>query len=264
MTALIIELFVRLRAVKVAPPDVVQQLRSLFQSQNYQEAWRLCQAQRSFLTNVLAPALERLGRGREIVERVLMDHGVKEASALKTRVLYLSVVAVIAPMLGLLGTVQGMIMAFEVISLGGLGDPGKLAHSIGVALITTFAGLVVGIPSMFFYYFFRNQLAKITTIVEDTINELFEDVPYGELQGVKIGAALEEELKGVAAPVVTPQPAAPVRASVSTGATATAPAVVMENPKGASADMASCPKCQSLILAGSKVCPNCKAELDWV
>jgi len=73
---------------------------------------------------------------------------------------YLSIIGGTAPMLGLLGTVSGMIKAFSVISQGGMGDPGKLAGSIGEALITTATGLVIAIPAMMAYFVFKNNFIK--------------------------------------------------------------------------------------------------------
>lgn len=274
LSALVFELFWQLRPSNVAPAAVVAQLQQLFAAQNYQEAWRLCRMQPSFLTNVLMPTLERFGRGSELTERVLMDHGMKEASRLRTRVLYISVVAVISPMLGLMGTVLGMIGAFDKIARHGLGDPTVLSKDIGEALITTFFGLFVGIPAMFFFYFFRNYLSKVTTNVEDIINRLLEDVPFNELQGVKIGPALEQELQGAAAPAFT-RPAAPVMTQAlrpPTGvASVGAPVMTTVLPPPAPAapakpggvSMVNCPNCRALILQNSRVCPNCRAELEW-
>ncbi len=71
---------------------------------------------------------------------------------------YLNVIATIAPMVGLLGTVSGMIGAFQTIALGGMGKPELLAGDIGEALITTATGLVIGIPAMVFYFVLRNRL----------------------------------------------------------------------------------------------------------
>jgi biopolymer transport protein ExbB len=166
-----------------------------------------------------------------------------------------------------------MIGAFDKIAQRGLGDPTLLSKDIGEALITTFAGLAVGIPAMFFFYFFRNYLSKVTTSVEDIINRLLEDVPFSELQGVKIGPALEEELQGAAAPPFTrpavpvgPQPTRPAVgvATVGSPLTAVMPAGASAAPsKPVGVSMVNCPNCRALILPNSRVCPNCRAELEW-
>ena len=73
---------------------------------------------------------------------------------------YLSIIGGTAPMLGLLGTVSGMIKSFSIISQGGMGDPSKLAGSIGEALVTTATGLVIAIPAMIAYFVFKNNFIK--------------------------------------------------------------------------------------------------------
>jgi biopolymer transport protein ExbB len=73
---------------------------------------------------------------------------------------YLSIIGAVAPMLGLLGTVSGMIKAFQHISRGGMGKPEVLAADIGEALVTTATGLIVAIPAMLFYFYFKNNFMK--------------------------------------------------------------------------------------------------------
>lgn len=87
---------------------------------------------------------------------------------------YLNVIATVAPMVGLLGTVSGMISAFQTIAAGGMGKPELLAGDIGEALITTATGLTIGIPAMVGYFFLRNRL--------DTQLELLEKWLDGHLQ----------------------------------------------------------------------------------
>ena len=83
---------------------------------------------------------------------------------------YLSIIGGTAPMLGLLGTVSGMIKAFSVMSQGGMGDPSKLAGSIGEALITTATGLVIAIPAMIFYFIFKNNFLKTMSTMSRKIS----------------------------------------------------------------------------------------------
>ena len=89
---------------------------------------------------------------------------------------YLNVVAAIAPMIGLLGTVSGMISAFQTISLGGMGRPELLAGDIGEALITTATGLVIGIPAMIFFFILRNRLNNQMLTTTQAISDLIDDI----------------------------------------------------------------------------------------
>src|SRR6185295_9382488 len=119
---------------------------------------------------------------------------------------YLSTIGVISPMVGLLGTVTGMIKAFQTLGAGGIGDPSKLAAAIGEVLVATASGLSIAIPAFFLYYFFRNRLQLVIVLAEDIINQLMVDIRYEELQGINIGEGLEAELATGAAAAAQKQP----------------------------------------------------------
>ena len=195
--------------------------------------------------------IQRVGRGKEVVFDILADHALKEAMGWRARCSYLSMIGVIAPMFGLMGTVVGMIHAFAALAGGGIiADPTKLAGAISEALVNTAAGLFVAVPGFMGFYFFRNKTQEVIVAVEDIINGLLEDVPYEQLQGIKIGPQLEAELAGGAAPA----------------AGAAAPAAAGEMPKAAPAEGAvivPCPSCNAQIPQGIPNCPNCKSHLEW-
>lgn len=117
------------------------------------------------------------------LETTLVETMEYEENQLSQWVNYLNVVAAIAPMVGLLGTVSGMIGAFQTIGSGGMGNPELLAGSIGEALITTAAGLVIGIPAMVLYFVLRNRLAsrvietmRMATLLVDQISGEVRDM----------------------------------------------------------------------------------------
>ena len=126
----------------------------------------------SVLTRCITVALTKArpdwpDSNKEKMETLLFDSLEAEDSAISAWINYLNVVAAIAPMIGLLGTVSGMIGAFQTIGIEGMGDPSKLAGDIGQALITTATGLCIGIPAMVFYFFFKNRLtARMTATVQ--------------------------------------------------------------------------------------------------
>jgi biopolymer transport protein ExbB len=248
---LILECAFRLRVPKAAPKPIVDQLQKAIADGNYQEAWRVCDKNPCFITNVLKPAIQRVGRGKQVVFDILADHALKEAMGWRARCSYLSMIGVIAPMFGLMGTVVGMIHAFAALAGGGIiADPTKLAGAISEALVNTAAGLFVAVPGFMGFYFFRNKTQDVIVSVEDIINVLLEDVPYEQLQGIKIGPQLEAELAGGAAPA----------------AGASAPAASGEMPKAAPAESAvivPCPSCNAQIPQGIPNCPNCKSHLEW-
>ena len=111
----------------------------------------------------------------------------KENSRIQTFVSYLSVIGVCTPMIGLLGTVTGMISAFAVLGSSGIGDPGGLSEAIGEVLVATASGLVIAIPAFTAYYWLRNRGTKVLHDLHDTIGHLLRKMPYDKLAGAYIG-----------------------------------------------------------------------------
>ncbi|MEM7602683.1 MAG: MotA/TolQ/ExbB proton channel family protein, partial [Verrucomicrobiota bacterium] len=112
---------------------------------------------------------ETLGRSK--VEDAVADFTIRENARYMTWVGYFSVIAQAAPMIGLFGTVAGMILAFDTMGLSGGADPNELAGNISLALMTTAGGLVVAIPSIFCFYIFKNRLNKLVGDAQETITE---------------------------------------------------------------------------------------------
>lgn len=113
---------------------------------------------KTLLGRALAPAIPKLSNSHEKSENLFVENLEAEENSVSQWVTYLNVVASVAPMIGLLGTVSGMISAFQTIGRGGMGRPELLAGDIGEALITTATGLVIGIPAMIAYFVLKNRL----------------------------------------------------------------------------------------------------------
>jgi biopolymer transport protein ExbB len=111
----------------------------------------------------------------------------KENSSMQTYISYLSVIGVCAPMIGLLGTVTGMIKAFQKLGAAGIGDPSGLSAAIGEVLVATASGLIIAIPAFGAFYFLRNRAAASLHHIQDIINSLFRKMPYESLHGVHLG-----------------------------------------------------------------------------
>lgn len=122
------------------------------------------------LPNIDATRPEDLGRDK--VEDAIADFAVNENRRNMTWVNYISLVAQAAPMLGLLGTVIGMVGAFSTLATQGAGDPSALAGDISVALLTTMWGLITAIPSLIAYFFFKNRLNNLTAEAHQSVEEL--------------------------------------------------------------------------------------------
>jgi len=160
----------QLSAKKMAPKGLVDTLTLTLQKRDVGTAYQNCLANPCSVTRVLAAALLKVNFERDQANKVSMEEAAAEAlDAEETRwtlwVNYLNVFATLAPMLGLFGTVTGMITAFNQLKAG-QSEPADLAGGIGEAMITTAGGLIVGIPAMFFYFFFRNRLMGLTAEIQ--------------------------------------------------------------------------------------------------
>jgi len=173
--ALIIEHFVNIKRDKIVPPQLVDEIEGMFENEEYQEALELCEAEPNFLTNILAAGLPKINAGFETMKAAMDEAAEEEAIKLQQKISYLSLIGNIAPMLGLFGTVYGMISAFQMIArLGAAVTPSDLADGISIALVTTFLGLLVAIPTMIFYFYFRNKVVRVTLEIGAIADELVE------------------------------------------------------------------------------------------
>jgi len=142
-----------------------------------------CRKKPSMFTNTFGAGLERCIKGN--VNFVKVHEAVEEASIEQTTLLmkpidYLSIIGATSPMLGLLGTVMGMIKAFQTMGSQGMGKPEVLAGNIGEALITTATGLIIAIPAMAFYFYFKKRFDKTLATLGRTLGSLFDALETGE------------------------------------------------------------------------------------
>ncbi len=147
---------------RFVPAGLIAQLNPLMAQRDVATAFQVCRSNPGPLTNTLAAALIKANFERDLYNKPAMEQAagetvIHEETRYMLWINYLNVFATIAPMLGLLGTVVGMIEAFNSLAAG-MSEPEDLANGIGVAMITTAGGLIVGIPSMFHFFFFRNNL----------------------------------------------------------------------------------------------------------
>lgn len=172
--ALIIEHFVSVQREKMAPEGLIMELQECLNEGQEQEALDMCEAEPGFFTNVMAAALPKKDHGYDSMEQAAHDIAQEEAIKLHAKISWLNLLAAIAPMLGLLGTVWGMVGAFGVIEKETAPDPSKFAGHISLALITTVLGLIVAIPMMVGYFYFRNKVTRIVleigAITEDLLD----------------------------------------------------------------------------------------------
>ena len=164
MTAayLVFEQMMTLRRSELIPDGLGDNVRQLLVMGRIEEADQGCRGQPSFLSFVLLNGLAEVEGGWAAVEKAVEDATAEQAARLFRRIEYLSVIGNIAPMVGLLGTVTGMILAFEqVASTQGSAGAGELAKGIYQALVTTVGGLIVAIPSLGAFAIFRNRVDQL-------------------------------------------------------------------------------------------------------
>lgn len=136
----------------------------------------------SSLGRVLAAALTNRHRSRDLIKEAVEDTGRHVVHELERFLNTLGTIAGIAPLLGLLGTVIGMIKVFSAIMIHGVGNANELAGGISEALITTAAGLTVAIPSYFFYRYFRGMVAEYVVSMEEQAINLIEAIERGNIE----------------------------------------------------------------------------------
>jgi biopolymer transport protein ExbB len=173
--ALIIEAFVNLRREKLIPTHVVQELEQLFEQEQYDQAIALCDAEDCFFARIMGAGLAKLGGSYEKVVQAMQEKAEVEVTKINQRIGHLALIGTIGPMFGLLGTVTGMIMAFNVIAAkAGTANPADLAYGISQALINTLIGLIVAIPVLTAYTLFKNKVATIVQEAGMLTGELLE------------------------------------------------------------------------------------------
>ena len=162
MVALVVMNFLQVRRDNLLPPAFIESFEQKLAQKDYQGAYETAKADDSFVARVLAAGLSKLNRGYDEAIEGMQEVGEDENMALEHRLSYLALIGTIAPMLGLTGTVQGMIMSFRVIATSTQQPkPSELADGISTALFTTIEGLAVAIPAVVFYSVLRNRVARL-------------------------------------------------------------------------------------------------------
>ncbi len=189
--ALTIYGFLFVREDKMVQLGLVPTIQEQISHLDFRGVSSTCVGSPGVMTNIVNAGMMRLADGLtevESVEKAMEEAAVEENVSGLRPINYLSIIASISPMFGLLGTVSGMIKAFNKIGLGAMGDPEKLAADIGEAMITTAFGLMVGIPAMIFYFSLKSRflanMAKIGRITGNLTHHLaaiLHKVETGEL-----------------------------------------------------------------------------------
>ncbi len=177
--AIVIERFWSLQRSKILPSELLLQVRKLYLENKMDEATLRKLRISSPLGCVLAAGLANKGHDRRVTKDCMEEAGRKVAHDLERFLNALGTIAAVGPLLGLLGTVFGMIEIFSSLMKHGAGDPAALAGGISVALITTAAGLTVAIPSLIFHRYFERLVDEYLVSMEDEALKLI-DILHGD------------------------------------------------------------------------------------
>lgn len=175
MVALIVEHLLSLRHNALIPPGLADSIHHHLTLRHFEEARQQCQFHPSFLAYVLAAGLRETDLDYSAVEKSLEDAAVEQSARLYRKIEYLSVIGTIAPMLGLLGTVWGMILAFMEFEQKANPQVSELAPGIYKALVTTLQGLCVAIPALAAFAHFRNRIDQLVADGALTAEAVFAD-----------------------------------------------------------------------------------------
>ena len=164
---IVFERLFSLRRNTVAPSRLLEQVLEMLEKGSLTPQKAELVAQHSPLGSVLSAGLANLHLGRDSMREAIEERGKQVVHRMGHYLNALGTIASITPLIGLLGTVIGMIKVFTAITVSGVGDPTILSGGISEALITTAAGLSVGIPCLMFYRYFRNKISELSVIMEE-------------------------------------------------------------------------------------------------
>lgn len=189
LVALFVMNLLTARRENVVPVALVEGFESHLNEKRYQEAYEMAKADESFLGQVLSAGLAKLSAGYDQAIEAMQEVGEEENMKLEHRLSYMALIGTVSPMVGLLGTVQGMIAAFSVIATSSATPkPSQLAEGISTALFTTLVGLFIAIPAIAAYNILRNRVARLVLevgILSEGLMSRFSNVGSAGAAAVK-------------------------------------------------------------------------------
>lgn len=170
--AIMIERAISLRRKKVLIPEIINVIDTIKKPEDIHLAISICQKNVGAFANIVQLGLESKDLSNDELKELISDQGRQEVRSLEKGLVVIETIAGIAPLLGLLGTVVGMIKVFTVISEQGLGQTQALSGGISEALITTVVGLSIGIPSFVLYNYFTDKAENLIMDIEKFTSQL--------------------------------------------------------------------------------------------
>jgi biopolymer transport protein ExbB len=178
LIALIVRLLMELRISEAVPPALVEKLEAAIKEKKFQEAYDACRDSESYLARLVRTGIANLPNGRPEAKESMNAMTEEIVTGMESKISYLAIIGQLGPMVGLVGTIMGMIMSFQEIAraAGAQPKPEKVAEGISTALVITLEGISLAVPAIFFFAFFRNRIAVLTMeatkVADRTINSL--------------------------------------------------------------------------------------------
>jgi biopolymer transport protein ExbB len=186
----IIERVLVLRQGRIIRPQIAEAVETLSASRDLSTAYATCDRHPGAFANIVKAGLDHADNDWTIIRDVLEEAGRQEATRLTRRLGILETVAAVSPLLGLLGTVLGMIRVFATISAAGLGNPETLSSGISEAMVTTAAGLIIGIPALVAYNWLNGRADRIIFELEFYSSKVLDTLRRRRLTNAPDGRAV--------------------------------------------------------------------------
>ena len=181
-SALFVDLLFTLRSSRFIPPGVANDLNAAISEERFADAEQICKLRPSYLCYVVMCGLRKLHKGVDASEKAMEEASQEQAARVFRKIEYLSVVGNIAPMLGLLGTVFGILLAFKAVAeTGGTAVASDLAEGVYMGLVTIVEGLIVAVPALCAYSYFRTRLEQLSSEGNVIAEQIFSNYEIATL-----------------------------------------------------------------------------------
>lgn len=189
LVALVVLLAMEMRYSSAIPPGFVEDFTETVNKRQFKAAYDMAREDSSFLGVVLTSSMSRLQYGIEDAREAALNAVASVKAGKEQLITYLATIGTTGPMIGLVGTVWGMILAFMKLASGGQLNAELLAADISVALVTTLLGVAVALPAIFFHAMFKNRLTRLSTDAGNIADDLLTQMYHNSRKPAPAGAA---------------------------------------------------------------------------
>lgn len=193
--ALVVQLFLELNEKQAVPPALVETIKASIKERRFQDAYDACKDNDSPLAKLMRAGVAQLANGRGDAKEAIEEASEEVVAGMESRISYLATIGTLGPMIGLVGTIMGMIFAFQEIAtaVGTQPRPEKVAEGIATALFITLEGVALSVPAIFFFAFFRNRITHLALhtkhAADRLVNSMLAAAKQPTAAGVKEASA---------------------------------------------------------------------------